>query len=71
MTIRTLVAAAALAALTTPAFADENVAILDDSVSTGGLFALGSNLFPFAFMAGITAIVIVTQDDAPVTTSTN
>ena len=68
MTIRTLVAAAALAALTTPAFADENVAILDDSVSTGGLFALGANVLPFAFMAGITAILVVTQDS---TVSTN
>lgn len=60
MAIRTLVAAAALVAFTTPTFAQsaEDIVLLDESVSTGGLFALGAGLSGAA-IAGIVAAVVV------------
>lgn len=70
MAIRTFVAAAAIAAFTTPAFADngENIAILDDTVSTGTFFVGIGPIVAFATIAGL---AIVYNDDGSVTVSTN
>lgn len=71
MAIRTLAAAAALVAVTAPAFAEtgENIALLDDSVSTQGFEALIA-LAPAGIIAGI--VVIATTTEQPKgTVSTN
>lgn len=69
MAIRTFVAAAALAAFTTPALAanGENIAILDDSVSTG---TFASSLTPFIIVTAV-SIIAATADKPKAPVSTN
>lgn len=75
MAIRTLIAAAALVAFTTPAFAqgDEAIVILDETVSTGGHFALCAGLSSAAItgiIAGnVLVTVVVVADDESTTAS--
>lgn len=69
MAIRTLVAAAALVAFTTPAFAQsaEEVVILDESVSTSGLLAqfvaLGGTAAGFVAAAALVGVIVVLDEN--------
>lgn len=63
MTIRTIVAAAALVAFTTPAFAQETTIVAEPStlqgILSGGGFAAGTT---YIMVAGVIAAIVVVEN---------